>query len=269
MTLSKRRIIQIGIVLLLGILILVIHTVFRVTLRSTSFLTGWLLFGTIIFLSSYNARKKLPFLPLGTSASWLNLHLYGGWTALFLFALHCNRWPQTPFALLLAGLFLTVALSGVLGIFLSRNLAGRLTTRGGEVIYERIPALRQEIRERAEQLALQSIREVDAQTIAQFYTQRLQPFLSGPKNFFYHFIESGAPWARLQGDIKGLERHLDAREMEIMNQMRDLVRAKDDLDYHFSLQSVLKYWLFIHIPVTFALLLFVVVHIFLIHAFLG
>jgi len=270
MTLSKRRLIQVGVILTGGFFILLIYIIFKVSLRSTSFLTGWMLFGLLVFLAFFNGRKKLPFIPLGTSAFWLKLHLYGGWLALFLFGLHMYpRGPQGLFGTILAGLFLIVALSGVVGIFLSRSLAGRLRIRGGEVIYERIPVLRRQLMERAEELSIQSVKEIDMQTIAQFYTQRLLPFLSGPKNFFWHLIESGAPWARLQADIAGLERHLDAREMEILNKLREVVSAKNDLDYHFALQSMLKYWLFIHIPVTFALLLFTFVHIILIHAFLG
>jgi hypothetical protein len=270
MILSKRRLSQVGIVLFAGFFILLLFSVASASLRSTSFLTGWLLFIVVIFLALYNGRKKLPFLPLGSSALWLNLHLYGGWLAFFLFALHLYpRGAQSLFGMILAGLFLLVALSGVVGIVLSRNFAGRLTTRGGEVIYERIPILRKEIREKAEELAIRSIHEADTQTIGQFYTQRLQPFLSGPKHFFRHLVESGAPWAKLQADMKGLERYLNDTEMEILNQLKELLRAKDDLDYHFALQSVLKYWLFVHIPVTFALLLFTFVHIALVQFFFG
>ena len=35
----------------------------------TAFLSGWLLLLLLGFLTAFNARKKLPFLPLGTAAT--------------------------------------------------------------------------------------------------------------------------------------------------------------------------------------------------------
>lgn len=240
------------------------------TLRSTSYMTGWVLFLVLLFLAGYNGRKKLPFLPLGSSASWLKFHLYGGWIAVFLFGLHLYpHWPRTIFGSVLAVLFVITALSGIVGIFLSRNLALRLSTRGSEVIYERIPAIRRELKEKAEALVFQSVEETNAQTIAQFYTQKLEGFFSGPHHFLHHLFEVNSAWARLQVEIKSLERYLNEKEMEIYEKLKLLVKSKEDLDYHFALQSTLKYWLFIHIPFTFALLLFVLVHIILMQAFIG
>ena len=54
-----------------------------------------------------------------------------------------------------------------------------------------------------------------------------------------------------------------------MRQIADLVRQKDGLDYHHSLQLTLKLWLFAHIPLTYSLLIFSVVHVVLVYAFSG
>ena len=43
-----------------------------------SFLTGWILFALILALTFYNGRKKLPFLPLLSSETWLQFHIYAG-----------------------------------------------------------------------------------------------------------------------------------------------------------------------------------------------
>ena len=48
----------------------------------------------ILFLALYNVRKKLPFLPLGSSTAWLQWHLYVGIGSVGVFALHAGlRWP--------------------------------------------------------------------------------------------------------------------------------------------------------------------------------
>ena len=48
-----------------------------------------------------------------------------------------------------------------------------------------------------------------------------------------------------------------------------LVRQKDGLDYHRALQRALKLWLFVHLPFTYALMLFTLFHIVLVFAFSG
>jgi hypothetical protein len=46
-----------------------------------------------------------------------------------------------------------------------------------------------------------------------------------------------------------------------------LLREKRRLDFHYALQGLLKAWLFVHIPFTYSLLLFIVVHIVLVFGF--
>ena len=43
-------------------------------------------------------------------------------------------------------------------------------------------------------------------------------------------------------------------------ELGELVLMKDDLDYHYALQGALKIWLFVHIPVTFVMLILAVFH---------
>src|SRR4051812_13234052 len=63
-------------------------------LGSSAFSTGYLMLAAVLFLALYNVRKKLPFLPLGSSATWLQWHLYVGIGSMALFALHAGiRWP--------------------------------------------------------------------------------------------------------------------------------------------------------------------------------
>ena len=56
----------------------------------SAFTTGYLLLAAVFFLALYNVRKKLPFLPLGSSTAWLQWHLYVGIGTLGVFALHAG-----------------------------------------------------------------------------------------------------------------------------------------------------------------------------------
>ena len=82
-------------------------------------------------------------------------------------------------------------------------------------------------------------------------------------------LEVSGPSNRILNRIKELNRYLNDQEKLVLEQIAALVRQKDGLDYHYSLQLVLKTWLFVHIPLTYSLLLFTLVHIVLVFAFSG
>ena len=126
-------------------------------LPNYAYLTGWALLAGMFVLTIYNVRKKLPFLPLGKSETWLQIHIYLGFFTTLLFLIHLNfRLPHGWFEAVLAWLFVLVSGSGFVGLFFSRVLPRRLATRGGEVIFEKIPALCHALKTEAETLALGS-----------------------------------------------------------------------------------------------------------------
>ena len=237
-------------------------------LRDTAFLSGWSLLGGVLFLSLYNVRKKLPYPPLGRSSSWLQIHVWIGWIALLLFGIHLGfRIPNGLFEGILAGTFLLVAGSGIAGLLLSRALPSRLTVRGEEVLFERIPAFRGQLRERAEALALDQTRSSRNPVLRDLYFRRLAAFFAAPRHFWRHLLQSGRPLHHLLEEIGSLDRYLNEEERGVARKLDDLVRTKDALDYHRAMQGLLKGWLFVHVPLTFALLVFAFVHLVLVHAF--
>lgn len=235
-----------------------------------SYLSGWALFAVILLLTIYNGRKKLPFLPLLSSEAWLQFHIYAGLLTGVLFVVHVSyRIPTGWFQGVLAWLYLLVMASGFFGLFVSRAIPKRLTTRGGEVLFERIPAIRRQLQEQTEALALQSVSEVKSSTIADFYLRELKDFFEGPKNFNAHLFEIRSPLNGLLNKISDVKRYLNEQERATMDRIATLVRQKDGLDYHYALQLMVKLWLFVHIPLTYSLLLFTLAHIVLVFAFSG
>ena len=233
-------------------------------------ISGWLLFAFILILTVYNARKKLPFLPLGSSEAWLQFHIYLGLLTVVLFGVHIAfRPPMGWFDSILAALYLGVTVSGLFGWFVSRVLPKRMTTRGGEVLFDRIPAVRHQLHQQAEALALKSVPAGKSTTIADFYVKHLDGFFRGPQNRFLHLFEVRSPLQRKLYQISDLNRFLNEDERAIMDKIAELVRQKDGLDYHHSLQLTLKSWLFAHIPLTYGLLIFSLVHIVIVYAFSG
>lgn len=246
------------------------YVLLRDRVAALPFISGWVLFAFMLLLTAYNARKKLPFLPLGSSEGWLQLHIYLGLLTVVLFGIHIAfRPPMGWFDSILAALYLGVTVSGLFGWFVSRAIPKRITTRGGEVLFDRIPAVRRSIHQRAEELALKSVPEGKSTTIADFYVKYLDAYFRTPQNRLKHLFEIRSPLQRRLYQISDLNRFLNERERVVMDQIAELVRQKDGLDYHYSLQFTLKAWLFAHIPLTYGLLIFSLVHIVIVYAFSG
>jgi hypothetical protein len=247
-----------------------LHCRFSQATPNYAYLTGWVLFGVMVLLTIYNARKKLPFLPLGSSESWLQIHIYAGFFTVVLFLIHLNfRMPTGWFEGALAWLYLLVTGSGVVGLVLTRVLPRRLATRGGEVIYEKIPALRHALRTEAEALAFGMKSEAKSPAIAEFYAHTLADFFAGPRHIWLHLADSRRPLNALVSELDDLRRYLNESERALLEQLAQLVRKKDGLDYHHSLQTALKLWLFVHLPLTYSLVIFTLLHMVVVFAFSG
>jgi hypothetical protein len=256
------------ILILISITALAAHLRWSQKLPKYAFLTGWALLGVIAFLAFYNGRKKIPFLPAGKSEAWLQLHIYAGYFTVVLFALHVDfRVPDGWFESILTALFVIVTISGFVGLFLTRVLPRRLTTRGGEVIYERIPGIRTGLREDAEKLVFAE--SLKSTTIAEFYVRELSGFFSGPQYFWAHLVDSRAPLNALVREIDEIRPFVSAHEQPSLEKLAELVRRKDGLDYHHALQLALKIWLFVHVPFTYGLIIFSIAHVVVVFAFSG
>lgn len=244
-----------------------LHGQYR-ALPNYAFLTGWVLLAAMLVLTFFNARKKVPFLPAGRAETWLQIHIYLGFFTVLLFLIHLNfRLPRGWFEITLAWLFALVSASGVAGLWISRVFPRRLATRGGEAILEKIPAQRFLLKTQAEEIALGA--KATSPEIAEFYVQRLAPFFVGPDNYWLHLVESRRPAGALLAELNDLRRFCDDTGRENVGKLATLVQQKDGLDYHRALQLTLKLWLFVHIPLTYGLLVFTALHIALVFGFSG
>lgn len=245
-----------------------LYAVYGASLAHENFVTGWLLAVVVVVLTLYNLRRGVPVLPLGSSSAWMQFHGYLGLVGIILFLLHVGlAVPRGAMELVLAGLFVAVAGSGVIGLALARLVPARLSRRGEEVLYERIPQFRRQLLERAEALALRAVEETGSTTIADYYTDRLRPFLDGPRNFWEHVFEVSRGRQNLLIEMRDLERYLDDNEKEILHELAELTGLKDDLDYQYALQSILKRWQLVHVPLAYGLIVFVALHAIVVYAF--
>jgi hypothetical protein len=187
-----------------------------------------------------------------------------------LFGLHVHwRMPDGIFETLLAGFYVATFASGLIGLYWTRTLPGKLARVSEEVIYERIPLLRSQLRDRAQQAVLESVGSAGATTLGDFYSERLHHFFEEPRSWRYRLRPDNRLRRRILEELTEVNRYLSDPERKTCEQLFALVRRRDDLDYHSALQWRLKVWLFLHIGLTYPLVAIASVHALLAHLFTG
>lgn len=239
------------------------------TLEGSAFFTGYTLIGTLFFLAAFNLRKKITFLPqLGSSAFWMQLHIYVGLATFLIFAFHINlSVPQGGFERLLGGVYLFVAGSGIYGLYITRSIPRKLTQLPTEPLFEAIPSMRNRISRQAE--AIVEASSATTNVLRSLYFKRLVNYFNKSRGLSYALAPSARHSRQLVDEIEKQDRFLSGEERKLGKQLAQLVRERDDLDYHYAMQGRLKCWLIIHVGFTYSLLILSVLHGIMAHAFSG
>ena len=233
-----------------------------------SIVTGWFLFSVLVSLALFNFRKKLSSLPLANSSSWLDLHLPGGFLAVGIFWLHTgSHWPLGIYEKFLAFLFYMTILTGILGLVIQRSFPRRLTQSGVEYIFERIPMEIVEFQKQAKELLLTCTRETRRDTLTTQFLEHLDWYFQRPRFFLNHVLggKKSETWILQQcSNIKGA---LNPQEITYLQKLFALANAKNNIDLHFALQTVLKCWVMFHLPLAVALMTLAVWHLLVTHVY--
>ena len=258
-----RRVLGVTAVLLLTWLVYTQHPAWAAAWSTTpEMFTGWLLGGVVVLLFLLNLRKKLTRLPLPRVYNWVWAHVYVGLLSGGLLLAHVGiTWPQAGLNKGIRVLFVLVFLSGATGLWLSRFVPRRLTLRAEEVLYERIPAHRHRLYQELQAVLNDATGNNDLLALATFGVDTLVPFFERPRYRLAHLFLANTHQRRLLDQLDAIGRFLNPQGQQIKARLADMIRAKDDLDYTYVHQLLLKYWLFVHIPLSYALLIFIPAHI--------
>lgn len=231
------------------------------SLARSAYQTGYLMFAAVVFLAAYNLRKKLPGLPLGASRLWMQLHLYVGLVSAVLLGLHVGwKLPNGYFETTLAISYAATFVSGLWGLYLTRTIPRQLARTSEQIVYERIPQLRDGVLKRSRAAVLQVVSDTGVTTLADFYTGRVDNYLAAPRGVLYAVRPTSAVRRRVMAELTDLRRFLTEAEEAASEKLFALIRKKDDLDFHAARQGLLKGWLFVHITLSYTLVVLGVLH---------
>ncbi len=235
---------------------------YDLALGRRSYVSGYLMWGIVVVLASLNLRKRLPMLPLGSMATWLQVHIYLGLFSIILLGVHVGwRLPNGIFELSLFANFMMTFVSGVTGLYLTRTAPAALARAGQEVVYERIPIIRARLAQQSREAVLGAVSATGSTTLAEFYTARLYDFFVTPRRSVgYMFRPTSHVRRHLLRAMRDLQRYLNAEERTSCERLFGMVRQKDDLDFHDARQRLLKIWIFLHIALTCLLVVLGTVH---------
>jgi hypothetical protein len=266
----RRRIAMIVALICISAFVLSAYSVYGATLLSGQKRSGWTLFIIILLLAAYGLRKRLAFLPIGNASSWLRFHYSLGLLGVLFFLCHLRFSPPSGyFETTLAGVFVLVTLSGIFGLFISRLFPRKISLRGPEVLFERIPRYSRAIQEKIETLVVEAVKESESDVLASWYRERLVLFLTAEARVWPHLMESRRDLLRLKNEIDALRATVTRTEGRALELIEELIEQKDSLNHAYAHQLILKYWPFLHVPLTWALIILSLVHVVVIYSFSG
>jgi hypothetical protein len=245
-------------------------------LRDPSYLNGWLLASGMSLQVYFHVSIKTGSMPPKSAKRWRRIHIIVGYLLVAAFLSHSDfSLPDSGFEWALWLDFMLVTLSGILGTY----LAWALRAKGwiDELVgYDRIPARRAELARDVRAVVAKTDRAAAAIAlpaaphdawIMDLYTNHLQEFFKGQRNRATHFIGSQRPLKRLTDEIDSLSRFVDQRGQDKLGIIKDMVIEKDRLDFARVHLGLTKGWLFVHVPVTYSLVVLIVVHVIVVYSF--
>lgn len=245
-------------------------------LRDPRYLDGWLLAVGMGVQLYFHIAVKTARLKPNAAKRWRVIHIFSGYLLIGAFISHSDfSLPDTSFEWALWAGFVLVSLSGILGTY----LAWALRAKGGideRMTYDRIPQRRAELardvmavvaRPGAPAAAMALPPSPFDAWVADLHANHLRAFFAGQRDTVAHLIGSRRPLKRRLDEIDRLAAFVDEPTQLKLTTLRNLATEKFRLDFARVYLAMNRVWLFVHVPVTYALIVMTVLHIIVVYAF--
>jgi len=236
---------------------------------------GSVAFGIFLFASALGIRKKQRLWPIGHVQLWMKAHIWLTILTIPLLLFHCGFRVGGLHAQWLMALYAVVMISGFVGLalqqFMPRLMKDRLPR---EVVFEQIPRLRAElfsaaaeIRETLSATELRVPSEARAATLAvvgdpsirvlaQFLDSDCLPYLAAKRGTRMRLREAGTA----AGMFRSLKLSVAAEWRPTVDLLEQCCNERRWMDVQTKLHHWLHGWLLVHVPASFALLVFTAWH---------
>ena len=246
-------------------------------------LLGSCALGLMVFAALLGLRKRFLGLRIGRLKNWMRGHLWLGLLTVPFVLLHAGFLMGGPLTAVLFVLTLVVGVSGVVGAILQHILPSMLTREVTmETIFEQIPHIREQLREEGEALVVAACAPAPAKAAAakadaasaeggvatatmpvntgaealqHFWEAQLAPFLveASGKSMLANPAGSEAAFRRLRT-------MLPVQVHPTVDTLESLAEEARQLKRQQSIHYWLHGWLFVHVPLSYALLALAMLH---------
>ena len=214
----------------------------------------------MVILAAWAVRRRtMRIRSTGRAQTWVQAHVYGGWLFIVLTLMHSGfRAPRGSLTGWLLFSAIWVSVSGMFGVLLQKWIPRMLTSGVSiEVLYERVPELVDALRAKAEELVAGA-----SEAIQDFYARNIARALRAPESRLMFFIDITGGIALRTKQFEYLRRLLTPEDQPKLDQLEKYFRTKLELDAHYTLQKALRWWLYLHVPVSLLLIVLAGIHIF-------
>jgi len=245
-------------------------------LRDPRYLDGWVLAGGAILQLCFHIAIKTVSLSPKSVMRWRKIHISLGYLLIAAFISHTDfSLPDTGFEWALWAGFVLVTLSGIFGTYLAWSLQVKYGF-DERIGYDRIPIRRAELAQDVH--AVVATTDLPAAALAlpappydawikDLYRDHLRDFFQGQRNLAAHLIGSRRPLKRLTDEIDNLSPYVDKQSQKKLAVIKNLVVEKDWLDFARVYLGLTRGFLFVHVPVTYVLMVLMVLHVLVVYAF--
>lgn len=232
----------------------------------------------MVFAGLLAARKKVPIWRVGRAQAWMRGHLWLGLLSLPLILFHGGFRFGGPLTSVLMVLLIIVVASGVFGAVLQHYMPRVMTADVPlETIFEEIESVRAQLREEAAGVVASACGSLDVAASVQrrspvttavavseeesaplrtFYLREMRPFLESARSR-RHPLADPDQARELFDELRTL---LPPALHETVKDLEAICEEDRQLRREARLHHWLHGWLFLHIPLSFALLLLGAVH---------
>jgi hypothetical protein len=245
-------------------------------LRDPRYLDGWILASGMSLQVYFHIALKTGSMSPKSAMRWRKIHIFLGYLLVAAFISHSDfALPDTGLEWVLWTGFVLVTLSGIFGTYLAWSVKtkGRIDER---LSYDRIPVRCGELAREVHAAVARTDSAADALAlpaaphdawIKDLYTNQLRDYFQGPRNYRAHLMGSQRPLKRLTDEIDSLSAYVDQQNQAKLAIIRDLVVEKDRLDFAHVYLGLTKSWLLVHVPVTYSLIVLIVLHVLVVYSF--
>lgn len=233
---------------------------------------GALAFAIFLFASALGIRKKQRLWPIGRVRFWLKAHIWLTILTIPLVLFHCGFRVGGVHAQWLMALYVVVMVSGFVGLALQQFMPGLMKDRlPREVVFEQIPHLRAQLLAAATELreklraseprahagpAVAVAEDPSVRVLAQFLDDDCLPYLAARRGGRMRLGEASTA----TGIFRSTRVNVAAEWRPKVDALEQWCSERRWMDVQTKYQHWLHGWLLVHVPASFALLIFTAWH---------